>query len=99
MSSQAHEWQTIGHSLTEVRPASRCPSPNSNLFGSLSRPRKLFELVTVQVAFLRRLFCTCFLRYLGWTRPLEAVDLVREVLTEQNIEGQCLTEIEMSFFI
>ena len=29
----------------------------------------------------------------------KAVDLVREVLTEQNIEGQCLTEIEMSFFI
>ena len=28
----------------------------------------------------------------------KAVDLVREVLTEQNIEGQCLTEIEMSFF-
>ena len=27
----------------------------------------------------------------------KAVDLVREVLTEQNIEGQCLTEIEMSF--
>ena len=27
----------------------------------------------------------------------KAVDLVREVLTEQNIEGQCLTEIEVSF--
>ena len=84
MSSQAHEWQTIGHSLTEVRPASRCPSPNSNLFGSF-----------LNGSFLNvSLFSPVFRldEAIG-----KAVDLVREVLTEQNIEGQCLTEIEMSF--
>lgn len=63
MSSQAHEWQTIWHSLTEVRPASRCPGPNSNLFGSflnLSLSKLHFRVAYFELV-----------RYLGWTRPLE----------------------------
>ena len=63
MSSQAHEWQTIWHSLTEVRPASRCPGPNCNLFGSflnLSLSKLHFRVAYFELV-----------RYLGWTRPLE----------------------------
>ena len=58
-------------------------------------PRKLFELVTQ--CHCPRCISASFLNLFAPVFRLDeaigkAVDLVREVLPEQNVEGQCLTE-------